>query len=271
MRQVRILATLCLASIALVARADEVLRHLTAPDAKFSASGAPGGRRTTVTTVETPPITTICWAIRGDVRHRDVQGNGYLEMWSFFPDGSRFFSRTLAGAGPMKSLSGTSGPRPFVVPFFSKEEIPAPVRLELAVVLPGGGEVELSNTALVQYRPGEDPLTASGAWFSDSSAGLVGGLFGGILGCVGALVGFLSSRGKARGLVLSLSRGTVGIGVVLVLAGAVSFLLGQPPGVWGTFFLVGFIAAAVMGSNLPAIRKRYEEAELRRMQSLDAV
>jgi hypothetical protein len=271
MRQVRFLAVLCFASIALVVHAGETLRQLGTPDATFSASGAPGGRRIPVTTVESPPITTTCWVIRGDVSYHDVQGTGYLEMWSFFPDGSRYFSRTLADAGPMKSLSGSSGRRPFVVPFFSKEGIPAPVRLEFAVVLPGGGEIELSNTALVQYRPGEDPFTVSGAWFGESRAGLAGGLAGGILGCVGALVGLLSSRGKARGLVLSLARGTVGLGVVLVFAGAVSFLRGQPPGVWGPFLLIGFLAAAVMGGNLPAIRKRYEEAELRRIQSLDAL
>jgi hypothetical protein len=41
--------------------------------------------------------------------------------------------------------------------------------------------------------------------------------------------------------------------------------------VWGTFALIGVLAALVMGTNLKTIRKRYEELELRRMRSLDTL
>jgi len=48
-----------------------------------------------VATIEHRP-TSWGYVVRGRVQHRDVEGTAYLEMWSLMPDGSRYFSRTLA-------------------------------------------------------------------------------------------------------------------------------------------------------------------------------
>ena len=45
--------------------------------------------------VEAPAVEGDAYAIHGRVAYEGVEGEGYLEMWSVFPDGSRYFSRTL--------------------------------------------------------------------------------------------------------------------------------------------------------------------------------
>ena len=51
--------------------------------------------------MEAPAVTGDSYAITGKVAYEGVEGDGYLEMWSVFPDGSRYFSRTLDDAGPL--------------------------------------------------------------------------------------------------------------------------------------------------------------------------
>ncbi|MFH1176670.1 MAG: hypothetical protein V1750_04610, partial [Acidobacteriota bacterium] len=36
-------------------------------------------------------ISTPFWAVRGTVKSEQVQGEAFLELWSIFPDGSRYF------------------------------------------------------------------------------------------------------------------------------------------------------------------------------------
>src|SRR5262249_55137715 len=147
-------------------------------------------------TVERPPITSPRYALVGDVRYEGVQGPAYLEMWNVFPDGSRYFSRTLGSSGPMGTLTGSSGWRPFVLPFLNRDGAPPPAALEVNLVLAGPGTVHLSPIRLVQLGPAEDPLAVQGQWWNEGQAGLVGGLLGAGLGCAGALIGWLSSKGK---------------------------------------------------------------------------
>jgi len=64
-------------------------------------------------------------------------------MWSVFPDGSRYFSRTLDERGPLAKLRGASPARPFALPFFLQPDSRRPLRLEVNVVLPAGGRVTL--------------------------------------------------------------------------------------------------------------------------------
>ena len=67
----------------------------------------PGPLRATLAVFRRPALSTPYWSVRGRVRTEGVAGQGFLEMWSTFPDGSSFFSRTLAAEGPMRSLAGT--------------------------------------------------------------------------------------------------------------------------------------------------------------------
>lgn len=85
--------------------------------------------------------------LRTRARWQGVQGVAYLEMWTWLPDGSSFFSRTLASGGAMGSFSGTQDDwRPVVVPADAGGQVP--VRAELSLVLTGGGRVELEPLRL---------------------------------------------------------------------------------------------------------------------------
>jgi hypothetical protein len=71
----------------------------------------------TVLEIEDPPVGALAYAIEGTVGTTAVEGEGHLEMWSCFPDGSCYFSRTAERSGPLGVLAGTAAPRPFALPF----------------------------------------------------------------------------------------------------------------------------------------------------------
>lgn len=228
-------------------------------------------RTWTLARIKQPAVTTAVWAVTGEVRFEDVAGQGYLEMWSFFPDGGRYFSRTLAQAGPMAALSGSSGWRPFCLPFFNRPDRPGPIALEINLVLPGRGRVDIAPLRLSQFAPGEDPLAvASGAWWSNRQMAWIGAVGGSLVGLVGALIGWLGSRGQAAALVLPLAAGLAVVGGLILLAGVAALSLGQPYLVWYPLLLGGGILGVVMGANYFRLRGRYREVELRRIRSVDA-
>ncbi len=221
-----------------------------------------------ILTIESPPIASSRYALVGEVRYEGVEGRGYLEMWNVFAE-TRSFSRTLADAGPLESLSGSAGWRRFVLPFFNLEGGPPPIRLEVNVVLPGRGTVYLGPLQLVQYGPGENPLAVSGQWWTDQQAGLIGGSLGTFLGCVGGLIGWLGGKGRARMLVLGLMWFVILFGLALLGIGLAALGLSQPPTVYAPLLLVGLLCVVIMGVNVRPLERRYREAELRRMRALD--
>ena len=99
-----------------------------------------------ISNIEAPPVTADRYLIAGEVKYSDA--SGYLEMWSAFGE-NRYFSRTISHTGPMAKLEGTADWRPFMLPF-SSEPGTIPDRLEINVVLPGGGSVELRDLNLYQ-------------------------------------------------------------------------------------------------------------------------
>src|SRR5699024_305916 len=86
---------------------------------KSEVTVPPEGGTGAVLVLENPAIDHATFAIRGTIKYEQVKSAGYLEMWSVFPDGRRFFTRTLNPSGPMAELSGTSREREFVLPFRS--------------------------------------------------------------------------------------------------------------------------------------------------------
>jgi len=223
-----------------------------------------------VLTVDRPAISSARYAITGQVRFDGVEGTGYLEMWNHFPDGGRYFSRTLATVGPMKSLSGSSGWRQFVLPFFNKEGGPPPTRLEVNVALPGRGTVYLGPVRLVQYGPNENPLAVAGQWWSDQAGGFVGGIAGSILGCLGAMVGWLTATGRARRVALGTLKLMILVGVIALAGGGFALFRSQPYAVYYPLLLLGALCVVIPAGLFRSIRKRYEEIELRRMRAMDA-
>ncbi len=226
-------------------------------------------RSVRVLSLQTPGITRARYAITGQLRFDGVEGDGYLEMWSHFPDGSRYFSRTLATAGPMKSLTGSSGWRRFVLPFFNEEGGTPPAKVLVNVVLPGRGTVYLGPVRLVQYGPNENPLAVAGQWWSDRTAGLLGAIAGSILGCLGGLVGWLTSAGRARRVALTTVKLMILVGVIGLAVGGVALARSQPYAVYYPLLLIGSLCSVLPAALFRSIRRRYEEIELRRMRAMD--
>ena len=216
-----------------------------------------------------PGVKAPRYLLRGEVRGEGIEGQAYLEMWSFFAGGGEYFSRTLAQVGPMASLTGTFPFRPFILPFTAEPGMTLE-RLAVNVALPGHGTVMLRELSLVELEAGDEFFTKAGAWLTPRQISLFGGMAGGLVGLLGALVGFLASRGQARALVLALLKGMFVFGAVALLAAAAGWWRAQPSELLFTFLLLGVICTAVPAGLLGKVRRDYEEKEFRRMRALDA-
>lgn len=225
-------------------------------------SGA-NGSLTQLMVCDSPAI-SFQYVVRGQVKYEGVTGDGYLELWNDFGDKGVYFSRTLADGGGLKKLNGTSDWRAFELPFYAERGM-QPRRLTLNLVLPGAGKVTVSNGLILA------PISSSGEWWTMQQAGLVGGLVGALCGVLGCMIGLLAAFGKLRNLTMA----TFGAGLILgagsLVAGVIAVCLGQPYHVYYPLLLLGLINTIVLGFNLPAISRRFRDAEIRRMQAVDAV
>ena len=240
----------------------------------------PGGGTVRVLDLDKPGITQSSWSIEGKVRYANVIGDGYIEMWSHFPDGSAYFSRTLDTSGPMGVLHGKSEWREFKLPFFSQAG-KVPSKIEVNVVLPSGGTVWLGPAKLKQVIA-QPPAaataikkatrigTVAAPWWNASEGGWIGGILGIVLGVFGALIGTLASTGRGRRLAIPLMVGGVIVCALLLIVGVIAWGSGQPYAVWYPLILSGAIGVCVMGSLLPVMKRRVEELEMRKMTALDA-
>ena len=255
--------------------AEELLSAVSLAEEPLTVTAVPGEQKQLLLELPDPGISSPVYALKGMVRYDDVQGDGFLQLDSHFGDAGTFFTKSLAAAGPLGKLSGSSGWRPFVLPFFANSgdqadsAAPLPDKLTLSLVLPGAGTVSISDVGLYQYASGEDPLQAAGQWFGDRSAGLLGGIGGALIGLWGALIGVLSSRGKARHFVLGSAKALLLIGIASLGGGVAAIAAAQPYAVYFPLLLIGTILVAVTGKLRGTLSARYEQLELKRMQSMD--
>ncbi len=207
------------------------------------------------------------YTLLAPISYADVEGVGYLEMWSVFADGSRYFTRTLAEEGGLQALSGT-GERTATLPFDFTGSASPPLALEIGVVVPAGGTVVVDDLRLV---PGLtlDPASAGG-WWDETTGGIVGAVLGTTLGLLGAALGVLSSRGKMTAARRVATVGGV-IGVVSLVMAAWAWLNGQPYAVVYPLFLVGAMGGGLSALAAFSIRRRIEHEELRRIRAADLV
>jgi len=219
-------------------------------------------------TIDHPQIAGPRYVVSGEVRYQDVEGQGYLEMWTVFPDGQRFFSRTLAAQGPLAALHGESSWRRFELPFDMSGASQAPSRLEINLMLPGRGAVWLGPMHL--QRATAQAEAGQGGWWSARSGTLLGAMMGSLVGVVGAIIGVLGGRGRARGLVLGLLVGMTTVGACLALVGVAAALSSQPRHVWYPLLVIGGATGLIGLAILPALRRRFAADELRRIEAMDA-
>jgi hypothetical protein len=237
------------------------------PDA-LKVEGTRDGSPVTVLTIDRPTIKGPRYALTGQVRYDGVEGTGYLELWNYFPNGGQYFSRTLAESGPMMKLHGTSGWRSFTLPF-DATGAPPPTRLVFNVVLPAGGVVYLGPLRLTDAPGGQEPAEGISTSAQAAAANFLGGIAGALVGGVGALIGVLTAMGRARRVVTVAAAGLIVGGTLAFLAGIVAVTRSQPSAVSYPLLLVGFIATVVPLSSMSAIRRRYQEIELRAMRARD--
>tara|TARA_R110002072_G_scaffold99008_1_gene218003 strand:- start:139625 stop:140530 length:906 start_codon:yes stop_codon:yes gene_type:complete len=224
-----------------------------------------------LTTIDPTGISKLNYTVRGRVRYENVEKPGYLEMWSVFPDNSRYFSRTLSPSGPMGTIHRTSSLRDFILPFRSSSRSGTPSKLEINLVLPAQGKVWISPLRLSQFEVNDwgDAMTAEGTWWGNRTGNLMGAIPGTLLGMLGALVGTLSGWGRGRNVCIAICWCTVVFGGVCLITGIIALAMGQPFGVYYPPLLLGLIGTVVMGGILPTIRKRFSDIELRKMESMD--
>ena len=98
------------------------------------------------------------------------------------------------------------------------------------------------------------------------------GAFWGIYGAlVGTLYCLLAPRGKGRRFLTGLLVFAFIMGITHLVVGIAAVLLGQPYHVWFPFLLLGGLLTFVIPLGpFPAIKKAYDQAELRKLQALDA-
>jgi len=256
--------------------AEELVKVVSLPEEPFTISAATGKQFQRLLELDEPGISSSVYALKGMIRYDDVQGEGFLQMDNHFGERGTFFTKSLAPSGPLGKISGSSDWRPFTLPFYASSgdqadgAAPLPQHLSLALYLPGPGTVSIRDVALYQYAAGEDPLRSAGQWFSSRSAGLLGGIGGALIGLWGALIGIVSSRGKARGFVLGSANAMLVIGIACLVGGVAAVATAQPYAVYYSLLLIGIILVAVMGKLRGALSDRYEQLELKRMQSMDA-
>lgn len=272
----RILGTvLTLVLMPSVLQAEQRVQAMLFFEEPLPITAVPDKKRHLILVLPEPGITSPVYALKGMVRYDDVEGDGFLQMDSHFGELGTFFTKSLAASGPLGKISGSGDWRPFVLPFFVSGDdqpdgaTPMPRELTLSVLLPGAGTVAIKEVALYQYAPGEDPLQQAGQWFSNRSAALFGGIGGGLLGLWGALTGVLASRGKARRFVIGSSNALLALGIACLVAGGVALATAQPYAVYYPLLLVGIILVAVMWTLRRTLPNRYEQLELKKMQSMD--
>ena len=218
-----------------------------------------------------PGLEIAPYFLRGEVRHEDVGGTGFLEMWNVFPPKRqgqpepRYFSRGLGEFGPMQKLEGTSAWREFMLPFRTSGVSSEPVRLEFNVVLPNGGTVWLRNLRLTQWEPGSN-LAWAERW---TGSGIAGAILGCMMGILGGIIGMCINKGKGRRIAQAALALILVIGIVSVAGAAWAILTKQ--WMWLTSLGVTAIIAVVL---FPVLRlqmgSRFDEAELRPMHAADA-
>jgi len=215
-----------------------------------------------VLVLDKPRVSSIRYALSGQIRYEDVEGISYLETWNHFSNGGAYFTRTLADSGPMGNIRGSSGWREFSLPFHRTRDVGPPTKIVLNVVLAGRGTVELSPIQVVQL---------AGPWWGWQIGVVIGAGGGTLLGLLGALIGTLAGLGKARRLVLGSTQTMFILGLVGAAAGIAGVFFAQPFYVHLPLLLIGVICVAVAGPLIFVLRRRYEQIELRRMAAMDVV
>jgi hypothetical protein len=273
------LATLTLVLLSLPTQAEELVKAVSLAEEPLTITAVPNEHAHLLIELPEPGVSSPVYALKGMLHYEDVRGDAFLQLDNHFGAKGTFITKSLAPTGPLRKITGSSDWRPFVLPFYANSgdqadgKLLLPEKLTLSLYLPGSGTVSVAEVGLYQYANGEDPLQMymqAGQWFSNRTAGLIGAIGGTLLGLWGALIGIVSSRGKARGFAVGSANALLIIGLASLVAGIVALGIAQPYAVYYPLLLLGVIIVAVMAMLRRNLSARYEQLELKRMQSMDA-
>ena len=116
--------------------------------------------------------------------------------------------------------------------------------------------------AVWAWWPHDGMFAARWAWLPGTALGCLGGTYG-------ALIGWLAPKGVGRRPLLAAGYLFVAVGAGSLLVGLAYLVAGHPYHLWYPWLLSGVIGVAVLGPLLPVIRRRFEEAEMRKLESRD--
>ncbi|MGB8401093.1 hypothetical protein [Bradyrhizobium sp.] len=111
-------------------------------------------------------------------------------------------------------------------------------------------------------------------WFDDPNhfgawCGAALGVLGGVIGTLSGVTGAMAARGIGRRVVLPIWWTSAALGVLLLAAGLVALVGGQPYAIWYPLMLGGSVIAVVEGALLPTIYRRYRDAEERQLAAAE--
>lgn len=228
----------------------------TTREANAVVVAAPNGAGTiTVLTLDHPPVRDDAFAIRGQIRYADVSTPGHLQLIATFADGSQETSRAAAPFGPMSQLKGTSDWREFMLPSLGKHAHECPTRIEVSVVLPGGGTVYLGRAGLVEGLANRRPRDLG--WLEPTRLRLVAGALAGALAVYGVLVLLLARRGAARVLVVTMTVLVTALSCAAVGCACAAMLGSEERETLYPLALVGMLGVAMCVGMLRLIKRRY--------------
>jgi hypothetical protein len=115
-------------------------------------------------------------------------------------------------------------------------------------------------------------MTMATPWFDENMFGalfgsIAGGVGGTLMGGWGGLAGWLAPQGRARGLIYGLWVAFEVFGAACLVFGLYALAVGQPYGIWYGPTLAGGLTVFLMSVLFPVVRKRYAEADARRMEA----
>lgn len=222
-------------------------------------------------TINNPEITQDSYHLKGMIRYEGVSEPAFLEMWNHFGDRGSFFTRTLGQWGPMGLIQGDSKWRPVSLPFIiGQGESHRPERLEINLVLPAEGRVQISDLELIEGVKGA--VIGGAFWSSPGGVGTLCGLLGALFGVLGSVYAWSRQSGRGWAFLRFLPVFFCVVAVGSLALSATLVLLDWP---WHFGLCAGLLGAimllATIGNGwLKPVRDELPGAEVRRMQSLDA-